>query len=769
MPSNHIYDYIDGEYRIIPLWNIRGDGSCQCGNIDCSNQGKHPRITNWNNVPLWSDEQISVMSETGQLDTGFGVVVDERLVVDVYPRNGGFESLEKLNNAIGLNLIDESGFTVSTGGGGYHIYFSNVKPMSLNFHLPDFKGIDFKSGRGSFVVGCGSLHKSGNYYEKKKGNPCDLTPIPPALLELLKKPDHYRAVFNGESLDVTEQEIADMLSHIDADADYDDWIKIGMAVHHSTNGDGYHLWNVWSSKGKKYNGGDELDKHWHSFGKSSNPVTIGTLFHMAEAGGYKRSLTFEVSAEQAKEVERHNRSDHPFDIDTVDLLRPPGFVGKVTAWINSQCLFPREHLAAAAAISTIGNIAGLRYTDDLSNVTANLFVFGVAASGTGKEAIMTAMMDLHIAAGVSAAVHGAIKSEQEIIRNLLRHQMAAYQIDELGIVLKKISNAGKSGASYLEGVIGTLMSAYGKANGYLTISGDLKEDIRSNLMKEIALCEDKISNNEDKEFFEARLPRAQRSLKELDKGIVAPFLSMFGATTPVTFDGMINFEQATNGFIGRAWIVREHETNPRKKKKFKKAPQDAYMNATLKQLYNQGTCNPDVQVCVEHRGDKIEVRTDKEAEDMLEQVSDWIEDYAEKHKGATGLESIVKRGYELCAKLSLILAIPSGLRTAEHVRWAYTAMRKDIDTKILLARSNMLAESERTDNLVDVLRTRIISACGYENGEPISVICQRATNKKYTKQDVQNMVVSMVDEGLLEQTEVEHAKTHVKSLRYVAV
>ena len=140
------------------------------------------------------------------------------------------------------------------------------------------------------------------------------------------------------------------------------------------------------------------------------------------SGGYKRSITFAMPHEEQEE--RCKESDHPFSIDTIDLLRPPGFVGKVTNWINSQCLFPREHLAAAAAISTIGNIAGLRYTDDLSSVTANLFVFGVAASGTGKEAIMTAMMDLHIAAGVSAAVHGAIKSEQEIIRNLLRHQMA---------------------------------------------------------------------------------------------------------------------------------------------------------------------------------------------------------------------------------------------------------------------------------------------------------------------------------------------------------
>lgn len=766
--ASFVYDYLEAGFRIFPLWGVNTDGTCKCGNPDCKTILKHPRISNWTNVPHWSDEQIEVMESTGQLDTGFGVVVDDHLVIDIDPRNGGDESYKRLCRDTGIDYEDESGFVVETGGGGLHIYFKNEPPAALLSHLEKYKGIDFKIS--GYCVGCGSLHKSGNSYEKKKGNPCDLTPIPPALLKLLSKPDHYRAVFNGESLDVTEQEICDMLAHIDADVDYDDWIKIGMAVHHSTNGDGFHLWNAWSSKGKKYNGSDELDKHWHSFGKSANPVTIGTLFHMAEAGGYKRPITFSVSDDDANEVIKYNNSDHPFAIDTVDLLRPPGFAGRVTNWINSQCLFPREHLAAAAAIATIGNIAGLRYTDDLSSVTANLFVFGVAASGTGKEAIMTAMMDLHIAAGISAAVHGAIKSEQEIIRNLLRHQMAAYQIDELGIVLKKISNAGKSGASYLEGVIGTLMSAYGKANGYLTISGDLKEDIRANLMKEIALCNGKINENEDTDgFFAARLARSEESLKNLDKGIVAPFLSMFGATTPVTFDGMVNYEQATNGFIGRAWIVREHETNPRKKKKFKKAPPDSYMNATLKQLYNQGTCNPDMQVCVEHRGDKIEVRTDKEAEDMLEQVSDWIEDYAEKHKGATGLESIVKRGYELCAKISLILAIPSGLRTAEHVRWAYAAMRKDVDTKIMLARSNMLAESERSDSLVDVLRTRIISACGYEEGEPISVICQRAMNKKFTKQDVKAMVVAMVDDGSLESYEVEHGKTHVKSLRYVAV
>lgn len=216
-------------------------------------------------------------------------------------------------------------------------------------------------------------------------------------------------------------------------------------------------------------------------------------------------------------------------------------------------------------------------------------------------------------------------------------------------------------------------------------------------------------------------------------------------------------------------MVREHETNPRAKARFKKPKIDPYFAASLKQLYHPGYSSSDKPLRLEHYGERIEIPSTDGAIAMLEQVKDWIHAYSEHHKGASGLEAIVRRGYELCAKVSLILACPSGLRTEEHVRYAYAFMRRDIDSKIMMAQANIMAESERSENVVDVLRTRIISAAGYDEGEPISVIKQRATNKKYTRDDVEAMVRHMVEAGELVEVEVEHQTTGRKTLRYIAV
>src|SRR5689334_7752501 len=73
-----------------------------------------------------------------------------------------------------------------------------------------------------------------------------------------------------------------------------------------------------------------------------------------------------------------------------DLKRPPGLCGEVTDYINSQCLYPREHLAVIAAITAIGNIGGLCNKLDGGRITTNIFSFGIAGSGTGKESIIQA-------------------------------------------------------------------------------------------------------------------------------------------------------------------------------------------------------------------------------------------------------------------------------------------------------------------------------------------------------------------------------------------
>ena len=57
---------------------------------------------------------------------------------------------------------------------------------------------------------------------------------------------------------------------------YDDWVKIGMAIHHETDGspEGLSLWDRWSSQSGKYVYGS-CDRKWRSFGRnaSAQPVT----------------------------------------------------------------------------------------------------------------------------------------------------------------------------------------------------------------------------------------------------------------------------------------------------------------------------------------------------------------------------------------------------------------------------------------------------------------------------------------------------------------
>lgn len=52
----------------------------------------------------------------------------------------------------------------------------------------------------------------------------------------------------------------------------------------------------------------------------------------------------------------------------------------------------------AAALVSVGNISGLRATDDLDGISLNLIGFCRAGSATGKEAIQQAALELHRAA-----------------------------------------------------------------------------------------------------------------------------------------------------------------------------------------------------------------------------------------------------------------------------------------------------------------------------------------------------------------------------------
>ena len=218
------YYFLDEE---IPVFGIFGfdDNGCHCGNPECKAVGKHPIASNWQHTPIWSEVQLEVIELSGQFDSGYGVLVNGLLIVDIDSRNGGVKSFEKLCADLEIDLLGMAGLAVATGSGqgSMHLYFKAPKGVPMVQHHKEYDGIDFKSS--GYVVGPGSLHASGNNYTVIHGEPSEIELAPTKLIELLKKPETYRADYKGEPLDVTDSDIESMLSYVDPDCDHETWYR----------------------------------------------------------------------------------------------------------------------------------------------------------------------------------------------------------------------------------------------------------------------------------------------------------------------------------------------------------------------------------------------------------------------------------------------------------------------------------------------------------------------------------------------------------------
>lgn len=118
------------------------------------------------------------------------------------------------------------------------------------------------------------------YGDSMVGDWRELPPIPEALHDLWLS--ELEAQTSREALperraDLTE--LKKLLQFHDPDVNRNEWIKIGMAIHHETEGsqEGFDLWDEWSRRGKKYRNTQDLEAPWRSFHDTPNAVTVGFL------------------------------------------------------------------------------------------------------------------------------------------------------------------------------------------------------------------------------------------------------------------------------------------------------------------------------------------------------------------------------------------------------------------------------------------------------------------------------------------------------------
>lgn len=98
--------------------------------------------------------------------------------------------------------------------------------------------------------------------------------------------DSASATGDTPPIGLSEYQIREALDVLPKDLHYDDWLRVGMAIHHETSGDGFHIWDEWSATSHKYTDTAYCKQRWDSFGRGGQrPVTAHALVKLANEHG----------------------------------------------------------------------------------------------------------------------------------------------------------------------------------------------------------------------------------------------------------------------------------------------------------------------------------------------------------------------------------------------------------------------------------------------------------------------------------------------------
>ena len=129
----------------------------------CKPKDKTPLAIGWQNEATTDEKRIiELWNETPTANIGIPTgKVNKLIVLDVDPKNGGFESLADLEKRHGKL---PSTMTVTTGSGGLHYYFFYAGDDIRNSAGKLGPGLDIR-GEGGYVVAPPSIHPNGNHYK----------------------------------------------------------------------------------------------------------------------------------------------------------------------------------------------------------------------------------------------------------------------------------------------------------------------------------------------------------------------------------------------------------------------------------------------------------------------------------------------------------------------------------------------------------------------------------------------------------------------------
>lgn len=234
------------------------------------------------------------------------------------------------------------------------------------------------------------------------------------------------------------------------------------------------------------------------------------------------------------QVERKPETSFPSD-----LMEVGGVLGGIVEHTLSQSLYPQPELALAGAISLVAAICGRKLRDE-DDTRTNLYVCGLAESGSGKESARATNKQLLLLAGGEGILGPErIASSAGLVSYTAKKLSPLFQVDEIGRLLATM-RAGGADSPHLFNIATVLMHLYTSSRGLWM--GDAYADIEKNPV------------------------------------IQQPNLCLYGTSVPENFWGGLSKESLTDGLVSR-FLIFEGRPRPQRKKPKISTPKDWLLSA----------------------------------------------------------------------------------------------------------------------------------------------------------------------------------------------
>jgi hypothetical protein len=170
--------YAEAGALVLPIHTPTPTG-CSCRSRTCTSVGKHPRVLHGVHDAT-SDVETVERWWSMWPDANIGrVPAADEVVLDIDPRNGGYEQLTAITTRFGK--LPRTWSTV-TGSGGWHLSYRYKGPVRGQLA----PGIDLKTCTG-YVLMPPSLHGSGGRYEWLRAL-LPVAPMPGFLIPYIQPP-----------------------------------------------------------------------------------------------------------------------------------------------------------------------------------------------------------------------------------------------------------------------------------------------------------------------------------------------------------------------------------------------------------------------------------------------------------------------------------------------------------------------------------------------------------------------------------------------------